>query len=94
MYSSEQSSEVFEFPILTNRSRVWPVYTLKDTLKHLLISTAGASGTAITAFFGQNSFHFHICPSTYRISNQVELDRKCCIVLTAVCIRVFFIQFV
>ena len=29
MYSSEQSSEVFEFPILTNRSRVWPLYTLK-----------------------------------------------------------------
>jgi len=29
MYSSEQSFEVFEFPILTNRSRVWPVYTLK-----------------------------------------------------------------
>ena len=28
MYSSEQNSEVSEFPILTNRSRVWPVYTL------------------------------------------------------------------
>ena len=30
MYSSEQSFEVFEFPILTNRSRVWPVYTWKQ----------------------------------------------------------------
>ena len=29
MYSSEQNSEVSEFPILTNRSRVWPVYTLQ-----------------------------------------------------------------
>ena len=28
MYSSEQNSEVSEFPILTNWSRVWPVYTL------------------------------------------------------------------
>ena len=29
----EQSSEVFEFPMLTNRSRVWAVYTLKDKYK-------------------------------------------------------------
>ena len=29
MYSSEQNPEVSEFPILTNKSSVWPVYTLK-----------------------------------------------------------------
>ena len=28
MYSLEQSSEVFEYHLLTNRSCVWPVYTL------------------------------------------------------------------
>ena len=28
MYESEQNSEVSEFPILTNRSRVWPVFAL------------------------------------------------------------------
>ena len=28
MYLLELSSEVFEFPILTNRSDVWPVYVV------------------------------------------------------------------
>ena len=31
MYLLEQSCAVFEFPILTNKSRVLPVYTLKQS---------------------------------------------------------------